>query len=173
MTITMKKEPLVVHCGKCHHEWALAFLPLPASQVGKLGKARCPACNAKDVLLGPHPKPTPEGEARAWIDNGDTGLSSETIWSVLSGWRVPRASWHADVPHDPADFGRCYRLLQVMPAWRARLPEVAVAYPQWAPLVDAWDELTALYEAEVPDGTGRAPRLYARLQELTGREADA
>ena len=115
--------------------------------------------------MGPKPKPTGDGDWRAWMINGDTGTSSETIWHVMTGAPV---KW-CGVPLDPADFGRCYRLLKVMPSWKARMPEVAARFRSWAPLVEAWDELTALYEEEVPNHRGLAPKLYARMSELLGR----
>jgi hypothetical protein len=118
--------------------------------------------DGKHIFLGPIPKSTPTGDALAWLGNGDTGTSSLTIWHVMHGSRQK----HADIPYDPADFGRCYRLLQVMPAWRARLTEVVAVYPDWAPLVAVWDELTALFELESPAGT--CPRLWARMRELRG-----
>lgn len=160
------KKPFFVHCGKCRHEWAVAFLPLPVGVFVKLAKALCPMCGAKKVLCGQLPKNTTEGDAQAWLNNGDTGISSETIWRVLMGETPKRAS----IPWDPADFGRCYRLLKVMPAWRSRLGEVAVKYPEWRPLVEAWDELTAMYEAEIQNGSKTSPRMYERMMELQGRK---
>lgn len=159
----MKGEPFTVHCGKCEHEWALGFLPLPLDTAVKVMKRPCPACGSRKVYAGPVPRPTVQGDVAAWIDNGDTGVSSETIWYALHH-RVTRPKG-ADVPHDPADFGRCDRLLRVIPKWKARLQEVVAFCPAWAPLVAAWDELTALYEEELP--TGQAPKLYARLRALT------
>lgn len=104
----------------------------------------------------------------AWLAGGDTGMSSKTIWSVMTG-RLPRHAdnwWEPSIPYDPSDFGRCHRLLEEFPAWRARLPEVADKYPEWKPLVEVWDELTALYEEEW--ASGQAPKLYARMKELRG-----
>ena len=164
----MTREPFIVHCDRCAHEWAAAYLPMELAKVVRiLKRATCPACGAlgRHIFFGPVPKPTPHGDAEAWLTNGDTGISSETIWYMLTGRGRPPAQ-RFDVPHDPADFGRCYRLLRVMPAWRARLPEVAAAFPAWSPLVEAWDELTALYEQELPTRT--APKLYRRMQELIG-----
>lgn len=80
--------------------------------------------------------------AHRWIVNRDTGLSSVTIWSVMMG--VKCDSPH--VPADPDDFGRCWRLLVLMP-WRSRLPEVAALYQEWTGLVREWDRLSKLYEA--------------------------
>ena len=68
------------------------------------------------------------------------------------------------VPLDPVDFGRCYRLLEVEPSWRAQLWKVSDVHPEWRPLVDNWAKLEALYEEELP--TGRAPKLFALLNEL-------
>lgn len=97
-----------------------------------------------------------------WIVGNDTGTSSQTIWAVLMG-ATPR---HRSTPSDPSDFGRCYRLLKLMPAWRARLSEVATRYPEWSALVAHWDELTTLYEQELNTPNGMAPKTYARMKEL-------
>lgn len=158
------KEPFIVHCGKCSHEWAAAFLPMPINLFAKLAKALCPMCGSKQVLIGPLPKDTAEGDALAWIANGDTGISSQTIWAVLMGRQADPRHAYDNTPRDPDDFGRCYRLLKVMPSWRVRLPEVASKYPKWAGLVAHWEELTSLYEEELP--TRSAPKLYARMQQL-------
>jgi hypothetical protein len=162
------KEPFLVHCGKCSHEWAAAYLPLPVAVFAKLGKSPCPMCGAKQVLIGVAPKTTPEGDPMAWLASGDTGISSETIFGVMTGQTMAMARRYGYCPpSDPADFGRCYRLLKVMPSWRARLPEVAVKFRAWKPLIEAWDELTALYEEEM--SKDRAPKLYHRMQELRAR----
>jgi hypothetical protein len=53
-----------------------------------------------------------------------------------------------------------------MPSWLSRLPEVAAKYPRWAPLVREWGALTALYEEEMQNKSGMAPKLYARMKAL-------
>lgn len=99
-----------------------------------------------------------------WLAGGDTGRSSQTIWAVMTGKLAPCIKGY-DTPKDPSDFGRCVALLKLFPAWRARLPEVAARHPEWAPLVDAWDDLSAmLYADELPNRSA----LYARLKELVG-----
>lgn len=162
-TAPEKKHPMWVHCA-CSHEWVAAWLPMPIEKMAPLMKAPCPLCGGKKTFLGRIPKATTEGDADAWIGNGDTGISAETIWRVMTG-KIGHEYWHPDVPHDPGDFGRCYRLLRVMPSWRARLPEVSAKYRQWKPFVDAWDELTALYEEELP--SGKCLKLYARMLEIS------
>lgn len=104
-----------------------------------------------------------DAPAARWLAGGDTGTSSKTIWSVMTGQDVDRHG----IPHDPADFGRCHRLLELFPKWRERLPTVAAIFPEWAPLVEHWDELTALYVEELAEGTGYARRTYDRMKELT------
>lgn len=96
-----------------------------------------------------------------WMMGPDTGISSKTICAVMTGCDTT-GMW-CDVPHDPSDFGRCYRLLKLFPEWRPRLGEVAERFKEWGPLVAAWDELTALYKEGV---AGTCSKLYARMQTL-------
>jgi hypothetical protein len=103
-------------------------------------------------------------ELRRWLST-DSGVSSKTIASVL----VPALRFCVDesgacIPWDPDDFGRCYRLLKLIPDGAERMGEVAAKYPEWKALVANWPELTRLYEEERP--SGRLPRLYKRMQEL-------
>lgn len=117
-------------------------------------------CGA-DMPCSIHTKDTHYKKALEWIVGDDTGISSKTIWSVMMGVAIDRA----DKPYDPSDFGRCYRLLKLIPEWRNRLEEVSKTYPQWKGLVENWSELEALWEEESPSGT--APKLYQRIQKLT------
>jgi hypothetical protein len=100
-----------------------------------------------------------------WLRGGDVGLSSITICSVLANvGPTVNHTW----PRDPSDFGRCHRFLKLFPGLRARLGEVAAAYPDtpWVAYVREWDRMTALYEEELPSGS--APRLYLLMKELRG-----
>ena len=109
-----------------------------------------------------------ETKACAWIIGGDTGISSKAIWGVMMTGTAPRPY----PPLDPADFGRCHRLLLLFPEWQARLSEVSDKYPAWRGLVGAWDELGALYQAEIQNGAASyspASKLYARMKELSSR----
>ena len=113
-----------------------------------------------------------------WFLTGETGISSKTICYALSGLHLctyikkedeilySQSSRNWSVPHDPSDFRRCYLLLEFIPEWRSRLPEVAERFPKWKPFVDAWDELESLYKEEINNPDGRAPKLYARMREL-------
>jgi uncharacterized C2H2 Zn-finger protein len=133
-----KLKPEGLHCGFCN-------------QTGHVAPDGCPMTRTHD----------PE----AWLRGPDTGTSSITIWSVMMDRpSVIRARGGASIPWDPDDFGRCHRLMKLFPEWRTRLPEVALAYPEWAGLVANWAELEMLYETERPSGL--APRLYARMKEV-------
>jgi hypothetical protein len=114
--------------------------------------------------------------ALQWIAGRDTGISSKTIWSVMMGVEVlGTEAWSLqyDVPLDPDDFGRCYRLLELIPGWRARLGEVADRFPAWRPLVEHWSELEALYRPVVETPGQRwnltaSTVMYDRMVELRG-----
>lgn len=106
-------------------------------------------------------------ELRRWFAT-DSGLSSKTIASVLVS-ELRGCAPECNVPHDPDDFGRCYRLLKLIPNGVQRLGEVAKRFPEWTGLVQNWAELTELYEEELP--TGEAPKLYRRIQQLIGAAA--
>ena len=98
-----------------------------------------------------------------WMLGSDTGSSSKTIWAVMMGTRITSV-FGASVPLDPSDFGRCHRLLQHFPEWKERLDEVSERYPKWTPMVQKWDEMTALYNRDVE--TGKSTELYELMQKL-------
>jgi hypothetical protein len=168
---TTSLEPVTVHCGKCAYERVLGYAPMPIDVFVALGKLPCVSCHSREVRMGPLPKSSNDGDHIGWLSNGDTGISSLTIWSVMTGRPVRQSYFYPDVPQDPDDFGRCYRLLAVMPSWRERLPEVAAKYPEWRPLVDAWDELTALYEASDRAGWKPPHVMYKRMRALIDRSS--
>ncbi len=154
------KEPMVVHCAKCEHEWAPCFLPASVDVLSKTMKSKCPACGSAKSFLGPVPKESADGDYIGWLSNGDTGLSSKVIWHRMTG----RPNRDNSYPLDPSDFGRCYRLLKIMPSWRARIAEMGDVSAVWKRLAESWEELTALYERELP--SGRCPALYDRMKQL-------
>lgn len=95
-----------------------------------------------------------------WIVSRDTGLSSIAIWAVMMG--AQDKGGHR--PLDPADFGRCYRLLKAIPSWRERLPEMVDHHPAWGPLVRHWDKMTKLYEEELQGPS--LPKLWDFMRKI-------
>jgi len=102
-----------------------------------------------------------------WILCGDTGISSQTIWAVMvgvvNGKNLP-TRFRFDVPHDPADFGRCFRLLLRFPEWKGRLNEVAEAFPKWRPMVENWGRMSEVYLRDL--ATGKSRELFDLMVEL-------
>jgi hypothetical protein len=82
----------------------------------------------------------------AWVTGRDTGTSSLAIWSHMMTGAPGDNRFGVGHPHDADDFGRCYRLLAIEPAWRARIGEMARYSAEWAALAARWDELSAMYE---------------------------
>lgn len=114
-----------------------------------------------------------------WIVNGEVGTSSKTIWAVMMGAVVldgDRAWANYSVPHDPDDFSRCWKLLNLFPEWRKRLSEVATTFPEWVGFVREWDTLTAMFESNLkqnPKQHGYSPGMYDLMFSLVeeGRKA--
>ena len=100
-----------------------------------------------------------------WAGSRDTGVSSGTIYKIFTGRRVYDTF---DVPHDPADFGRCYRLLKLAPKWVGQLQKVADEFPEWQPFVSAWPKLTEMYE-QAPR-TGERGEMYYFMRTLRAEE---
>ena len=99
-----------------------------------------------------------------WILGSDTGVSSKTIWAVMVGVIIKETQCGSengyDIPHDPDDFGRCYRLLKLFPEWKKRLKEIAKFLPKWRPMIREWRKMTVLYEED------KLKTLYDLMQEL-------
>lgn len=87
-----------------------------------------------------------QDRANAWVVGERTGMSSKAIWAHMMGAGEPRWGWSN--PHDPDDLSRCLRLLEQIPEWQARLPEMAKRSKQWAGLVRHWDAIVQSFKAE-------------------------
>lgn len=84
-----------------------------------------------------------------WFVNGNTGESSRTLalW-LAEGKRANRVSY----PFDPADFNRCVRLLEAVPALRANLHTLPHLSKEWAALYDNWSILEETLRKEMERG---------------------
>lgn len=162
---------LCEHCGARQE----LTVPQPVDSVVALMKAwttahkRCP--KREGVSAFKHAE-----SLDRWPTSDDTGTSSKAIYDHMKHGTSHRAHH----PWDPSDFGRCYRLLALAPHWRSRIGEMGAYGPAWARLAADWDNLTAMYEAEV-DVTvkphrakrkdGCAPLLYERMKDvIDGRD---
>lgn len=71
-------------------------------------------------------------------------------------------------PHDPADFLRCKKMVDAIPAARAGLWRAAALSPQWARIVEKWGVLCFSLDSEMatPDNSHSARTTYALLQKI-------
>lgn len=106
-----------------------------------------------------------------WLRTEERGISSEAIFTKMTG--LPIGTWPevACAPSDPSDLRRCRVLLEYAPEWAARLSEMADVSRQWASLLPHWRNLCALMDEEAPhwrdaDRDERAPKTYALMQGL-------
>jgi hypothetical protein len=108
-------------------------------------------------------------EAAMWLGSQDTGLSSEAIWH-----HMVRGECDGSNPWDPADLGRCLRLLDRVPEWKPRIGEMARYSDRWAGLVKEWDRLRELMDSECGIGPNfrvkSAPLTYAAMQRAMGEK---
>ena len=111
--------------------------------------------------------------AMEWLLSNDSGVSSEAICAwMLGGARPPSGSY----PRDPADLGRCLRLLERVPEWQSRMPEMAQFGPHWSGLVARWDEIAASMVNEVGirwEKGRQAPRTYRLMRSILDPIDDA
>lgn len=101
-----------------------------------------------------------------WLTSRDTGISSEAILAVMTGFDP--SDRNLDAPYDPSDLGRCLRLLEIFPEWKSRIPEMAKAGPRWAIAVSCWGEISRSMEEEVGIDWSKgksAPRTYRLMKE--------
>jgi hypothetical protein len=84
---------------------------------------------------------TPGMGLTAWLNSDDVGLSSRYMAAVLSG----RFFAENHYPRDADDFGRCVRLLDAVPGFRDRLPEMHEHGAEWSRLVRYWNKAEDRY----------------------------
>lgn len=103
-----------------------------------------------------------------WLTGRDTGLSSVALVSRLMGIPVASDGFRHDIshPHDPDDLGRCIRALETFPELREKLPEASLMSPEWARLIERWDEIEALYRSDLAENTGYARKCYALMKSI-------
>ena len=80
----------------------------------------------------------------AFLLSSDTGMSSKAIAARYAG--VTPCNGYFSHPYDSSDFGRCHRLLQLVPAIDINV--MRGASPVWDRLVEYWPALTAAYEQQ-------------------------
>lgn len=111
---------------------------------------------------------TMQDKVLEWLLSSDTGMSSRTIALAGIGGKRPEP-WGWDVPHDPADFGRCARLLARIPELRtpAFLRLLQEGGEKWPKLIARWDEVQICMSQEVGIDWSKgqsAPKTYKLMK---------
>lgn len=162
-------------CHQCAHEYDMAGdweldeeaveeVPNDQALIAKMSR-ELDLAHARIAELEQQAEPLPGypmaiAEFDDWLRNGHRGLSSEAMVYALTGnVTLPGKPVHVghSCPGDAGDFRRCENLLRAVPEARNHLERVAALGPQWAALVEHWDELAAI---------GDRSTLYRRIQEL-------
>jgi len=142
MATTFRNEKLF--CLNCGGAFALQF-PIAIDVAAKKMKAFDDLHkDCKPTWVEPKADQGKDIRARAmwWIENGEVGASSETMWGCF----MENKYFSINHPHDPDDFKRCYKLLQAIPEWKTELYKLKQLSMVWSNLVDNWDKLTEMYE---------------------------
>ena len=85
-----------------------------------------------------------------WLAHGERGISSETIFSVLTGIDVLRG-WRKSHPYDPDDLRRCRILLEKCPELQKDFHKMSKVSNTWEILVKNWDAICKTMDEECPD----------------------
>lgn len=166
------KKQVARRCVRCRRQMAVMIAVSSGPRVRRAmahGSRRyetyniCDECfwNAQPPYVEPRVDFSESVDVRvqAWLRGDDTGLSSRALVMHLSGQSSKLPEYDRRFhPVDPADFGRCYRMLTAIPELRERLHEAKTISPTWSALIDRWDDIEALYLEELP--TRMAPKTY-------------
>lgn len=145
MATTIRNDKLL--CLNCGGKFAINF-PIPVDEMSKKMKAfneLHKGCEPTWTEAEADQNANVQDKAMWWIANGEVGMSSKTMWFCLMG----KNNDEVRHPYDPADFSRCYKLLQAVPEWKKHLNRLKYLSEPWSNLVDNWDKLTEMYEQNV------------------------
>ena len=125
-----------------------------------------------DEMEKPHVLSTPNMGLEQWLQSDDTGLSSLAMtWQLFNEpenrhmvGSVKSSGDKTEHPHDPADFGRCYRFLKAVPEATKRLDRMRTVSAVWDRFIDNWSKMTYLYERDI--SAGYSDELYELMQDL-------
>lgn len=90
---------------------------------------------------------------KAWLDSDDVGASSEYMAWALSDSDQQVLFWGRNppslaYPHDPDDLGRCIRLIEAVPEFGGKIPEMSHRGKEWLAVTSNWADWVEMYNAE-------------------------
>ncbi|MFA5297855.1 MAG: hypothetical protein WC389_06560 [Lutibacter sp.] len=139
-------------CTCCGGEFKLQY-PIPSSDmINKTNQFTALHKDCKQTWVEPEVDQSKnlKDKMMFWLSQGERGISSETMFTVLAGddnWCLPKHRY--SYPCDPDDFRRCYLLLKTIPEWKPELYKLKRLSPVWSKLVDNWDKLTEMLEEQM------------------------
>lgn len=111
----------------------------------------------------------PKDRVLRWLAGNDTGTSSKCVAFTYLGVPCSRPDW----PSDPADLGRCLRLMRAVPEIREGFVErMAKLGPVWREMALVWPEIEASMLAEVGmdwEKGYNARKTYDLMKKVQGR----
>ena len=113
-------------------------------------------------------------DAVRWLAVGERGVSSNSIFSHLTGIDALSGSGLMDHPYDVGDFRRCRLLLEQVPELFQEFEQMSGVSPQWAALVEAWPAICAAMDEELPEWRHSAfgrkcPKTQSLIKTAIGR----
>ena len=153
--------------------FGVTFAMGPAAELQTLRDSR----TEQEVLAQRALRPNLSPGAQRWLAAGERGMSSEALFTRLSGVNCTSDASdgvaRVDHPYDPADFRRCRLMLEACPELEARLNDAAGMSKEWAALIQAWGTLCDTLDAECPGWrnpyAGSAPKTYSLIKRAIGR----
>ena len=97
---------------------------------------------------------------REWLNNGERGVSSNTIIAHLCKLPGVLNNHFPSIPYDADDLKRCVKLIDACPELVPLMPYMVECDP-WSQMAGVWDELVDTYRKEKEIGKG-----YKKTQEI-------
>lgn len=106
-----------------------------------------------------------------WLAGDDTGLSSKSLAREFLGLSHDQDRYFKGInyPLDPADIGRCFRLIEMCPPVRDAVFSLATKSDMWKKLSERWDEIYASMNNEVGIHWQKgksAPKTYTLMESI-------
>lgn len=107
-------------------------------------------------------------DAVKWLIMGERGSSSSFMFGYLAQIDVLKGSG-CPIPRDAADMRRCRLLIEQVPEFKEHLHKLAGASDEWALLIERWNEICQVMDAESPewrDARGRSAGTSKMLRQV-------
>lgn len=80
--------------------------------------------------------------------NGDADVAAAIRYRIVQLQGIYKVTLSSTFPIDPWSFGRCEKLLSVIPELNRYQDSIAKISPEWARLVALWSDARRLYELD-------------------------